>query len=662
MTRYLFNQTDFTHGELAPTLYARSDLDLYRKAAKQLRNILIIPQGGAVRRFGLEYVDEFEAIEDQYIIQQFSFSDTKSYLLVFVDKAILVYENDIKVAAIISPWPGSILPELKMTAANNLLIIVHEDYPPYQLRIKTLQPLVWEILPVVIKFYPTNDFKKNYEDVVFKLAAGQEKIGDDRILTADVDIFESTHLGGMFVGIGFTGNDLGFPHIGVGRITEVTNAKAVKMTITEAFDANLFNSVAGVKGKNCYLGEVSWSTGYGWPKTATFYEGRLWLGGSKSLPQSLFGSVIYDFFNFDQGQGEADDAIIITINSNEIENIKNIIGDRNLQIFCLNSEFVTGTNVDQKISLDTISVKKQTGNGSSNITPVVLDNQTIYVRRGGRIISNFIYDNTQQAYQALNISVLSSHLIRNPVDMDIRKGATVDDIDFLMLINSDGTLALYQTLAEQKIAAWTLCETVNSTNGKFKRVATVGENVYFVVQREIYGIRRNYIEKLNFDTYVDSAKIQDLPVPSSIISNLQHLEGENVQIVGDGYIFTPAKVEDGQVLIDKEVSHVEVGLPYNPLIETLPIAIPISAGSVSYTPKTKIKAYIDFYESVGIYVNDFMIPFWEFQSFPYLPPDPISNFAQIPLISGWQARQTLTITQKDPLPMMIIGIGYELEI
>jgi hypothetical protein len=246
--------------------------------------------------------------------------------------------------------------------------------------------------------------------------------------------------------------------------------------------------------------------------------------------------------------------------------------------------------------------------------------------------------------------------------MDVRKGSEDDDIDFVMVINSDGTLALYQTLAEQKVSAWTLCDTNNTTNGKFKRVVMVGNDVYFVVERDIMGSTKNYIEKLNFNIYTDSTSIQDLPVPSSIITNLQHLEGEIVQIVGDGYIFKPTLVEGGQVQIDKEVSHVEVGLPYYPVIETLPIAIPVSAGSVSYTRKTKIKAYIDFYESIGIYVNDFMIPFWEFQSFPYLPADPISDFAEISLLSGWRPRQTLTITQKDPFPMMIIGIGYELEI
>ena len=37
--------------------------------------------------------------------------------------------------------------------------------------------------------------------------------------------------------------------------------------------------------------EDAWSNSRGWPFTATFHEGRLYFGGSASLPSSLFFSM-----------------------------------------------------------------------------------------------------------------------------------------------------------------------------------------------------------------------------------------------------------------------------------------------------------------------------------------------------------------------------------
>ena len=48
----LVSNHDFTHGELAPTLYAQSALRLYNKCAAQLENFLILPGGAARTRFG----------------------------------------------------------------------------------------------------------------------------------------------------------------------------------------------------------------------------------------------------------------------------------------------------------------------------------------------------------------------------------------------------------------------------------------------------------------------------------------------------------------------------------------------------------------------------------------------------------------------------------
>jgi hypothetical protein len=49
-------QTNFTAGELSPLLDGRTDLSRYFNGCRVLENMLVYPQGGAMRRPGSYYV------------------------------------------------------------------------------------------------------------------------------------------------------------------------------------------------------------------------------------------------------------------------------------------------------------------------------------------------------------------------------------------------------------------------------------------------------------------------------------------------------------------------------------------------------------------------------------------------------------------------------
>ncbi len=60
-------QTNFTAGELDPFLFARVDTEQYFNGAARMRNVFVVPQGGFIRRDGLEFRDELprQLNEDQ---------------------------------------------------------------------------------------------------------------------------------------------------------------------------------------------------------------------------------------------------------------------------------------------------------------------------------------------------------------------------------------------------------------------------------------------------------------------------------------------------------------------------------------------------------------------------------------------------------------------
>ena len=55
MSRAVTLQTNFTTGEIDPLLTSRIDINQYYNGLDKARNVLIQPQGGVVRRPGLEY-------------------------------------------------------------------------------------------------------------------------------------------------------------------------------------------------------------------------------------------------------------------------------------------------------------------------------------------------------------------------------------------------------------------------------------------------------------------------------------------------------------------------------------------------------------------------------------------------------------------------------
>ena len=77
--------------------------------------------------------------------------------------------------------------------------------------------------------------------------------------------------------------------------------------------------------------EDTWSATRGYPKTGVFHEGRLYFGGSKSLPSALFGSKVGDFFNFLEAEGLDDDAIFAILSSNTVNSITGLRSGRDLQ-------------------------------------------------------------------------------------------------------------------------------------------------------------------------------------------------------------------------------------------------------------------------------------------------------------------------------------------
>jgi hypothetical protein len=86
--------SNFTAGELAPAVWARADLPKYAQGAKELRNLLVRPQGGVTSRPGTQYVAEIPGpLDVPFQLMPFTIAASESYVLCWGDERLFIVRD-----------------------------------------------------------------------------------------------------------------------------------------------------------------------------------------------------------------------------------------------------------------------------------------------------------------------------------------------------------------------------------------------------------------------------------------------------------------------------------------------------------------------------------------------------------------------------------------
>lgn len=410
----------------------------------------------------------------------------------------------------------------------------------------------------------------------------------------------------------------------------------------------------------------------GWPRSVAFYKGRLVFGGLKSRPQTILMSKVADYFNFSEGTATATDAINITIDDDRVNIIHGIFPGRGLQIFTTGGEFTIRSELNEALTPTTVADQlfKETLHGSGNSRPSVVkriprptsvDGATVFIESSGYVARQFVFNDVEQSFSAPNISILSSHLIRDPVAMDIRRSNSTHPSDYLYVVNGDGTCAVLSNLREQNLLAWSLFE----TEGTFEDVAVTGREAFFVVKRSINGSDVRYIEKLNPANTMDASKVSTASATTSW-TGYAHLNGETVSIRGDDYILEDAAVSGGALTSSEAVAELEAGLSFAAKVTTLPLDMVVEGQRFIGEYKAPVFANVLLYQSRNIIVN--------YNDKRYVPT--FSEFGDnvldepISLYDGWKKIYLggvnrdieVEITQDDPLEFNVLAVHFAVRI
>lgn len=403
--------------------------------------------------------------------------------------------------------------------------------------------------------------------------------------------------------------------------------------------------------------EDVWSSVRGYPRMGAFYNGRLWIGGTKSKPETLFASKSGSLLDFDVGEGLDDEAIFLSLSSQKPSIITDIYPGRNLQIMTASGELAIFETTPASAN-----AVAQTSNGSLSIPLQEADGAGIYCDKNGRTLREFVYSFNEDAYTSNDISILSSHLINTPVATAFLTGTASEDANWLYVINSDGSGAILNKLRSQDINGFTRM----TTDGLLKDVVGFGDNVAFLSERTINSTSVRFIETWSFDHKMDASSRKT--ITSATVSGFDHLANQLVRVVANGSVLDDKTVNgSGEITLTAEefAAHpsgiLEAGLNFVPTIQPMPVNTNIGSGENFLRLKRIVRMNLRVYQNAGIYIDGEPVPARAFgDGFGGLTPYTgiIDDWADL---NGWNRDVMPVITCPDPTPMHVQAIEYEVE-
>lgn len=659
MSRVIQVQTNFTSGELDPKLRARIDLQQYYNGLETATNIVVQPQGGFTRRDGSKYIATLPTpTNDAVRMVHFEFSVNDSYMLIFIDEQMYVFKDGVQITNIngsgndylsVTKITDSIIPEMCWAQSADTLIIVHKDMIPQRI-LRGATDASWTISDLSFDFTPQFAFSISTDVRTSAGTLTPDAAEGNITLTAQHANFSASDIN-QYINVTPQGRI---------RIVDFISTTVVKgISEVPLFDDSVINA-ADWEVESGY--EDAWSATRGWPRSAVFYEGRLYFGGSDSLPSTLWGSRVGQFFNFDPGESFDDAALEATLDTGRFNAIIDLYAGRNLQIFSTGGEFYIPQTLGDPITPSNLSVQEQTSHGvKPGIRVVNVDGATVFVQRQGKTLAEFIFSDTVNGYIATKISLLSSHLLKTPTEMAVRKATSTNEGDRLLILNSeDGSIACYTLLRSDNIIApteWT-------TDGTYLSIGVDIADTYSVVKRNINGSDAYYVEIFDADVTLDCAKTATVGSSTASVSGLSFLEGETVKIIRDGVVEPDQAVSSGAITFEiaAEESY-SIGLNFTPTVTTLPVEPRLSSGNIRGFKKRILEINSEHSESQAVTVNGEQVAFRAFGE------DNLDRAVQAftgvkrsgPLL-GYVNEGKITITQTVPLPMNVLALDYKVSI
>lgn len=577
-------------------------------------------------------------------IIDFQFNTEQSYILAITDKNIGIYlDGVLQLDVFAGELTSARLADINWAQSADTLLIFHEDFAVQKVQRQGADDY-WTIETLTFDNKPYHAFTEVTQTGAALTLGTMTPSATSGTVTLT---FSSGTLPAGTAHQYFEGNG------GLARVLE-----AVSGTVVNAFvEIPFYDTTAIANTDYNYLSgyEEAWSSTRGYPICGTFHSGRLWIGGSKQRPTTAWGSRVGIFFDFSLGTALDDDGIEITLDTDQLNRIINIYSGRNLMIFTSGAEFIIPNVLSEPITPTNVSTSRQSRIGSERGLRVQeIEGGVFYVQNGGQSVQEFIFNDTQQAYGNNLISLLSTHLIENPVDFALRRATSTDDGALLALVQEDGEATIATIQRSQNIAAFTN----QTTDGTFLACGADYNDLYFAVTRNSL----NYLERINEDHLLDASVRTTTGLPTDTFTGLGHLNGEECRVFADDSVLDRVTPSGGSATISRDAEEFcEIGLWYQPTFKDLPTEFPEQKTIIGRLLNIA-EVVLRLYNTSQIKVNGKNISFRGFglagSGSPLdTPPPQFTGIKRLLGFRGWDETAQVTITQDEPGYMTVLALS-----
>jgi len=737
--------TNFSFGEVSPSLTSRTDSPIYNQSAQRVKNFFLRSEGGVIKRSGLNLIHKFTDItlnadkKQQSRLLPFIFSDDEQYIISLQHQSLRVFQINASTGAVSSIqtltqdinsatllFDHDYLHEYTYAQAGDVMFIAHntfmpqaivrtglttfhvepfvfdarsddkvvfQPYYPFQTAGMTLDPSATSgngiTLTTSSAYWNTDSPSKHIGTTVryngneititgvtnSTVATGNvldvltKRLSPDSLRTnngsSTVEVTLANH--GMSVNDSIVFADCN----SVGGITN-SNLNGTR-TVTGIISSDVFTFTAGGSSNDSAIGggtptvtthapttswdEQSYSSVRGFPAAVTFHENRLVFGGTLGQPDSIWFSKIASYYNFDVADAKDNEAIHLTAAVGEVQQIRHLVSNRDLQVFAASAEFYVPAFQNQPITPTNAQIRVQTPFGSGFQRPQAIDGATLFVQKGNQIVREYLFSDSEAAYIATPVSTISSHLIKTPIEMNTLYGALSRSESYVFILNDDGTLSVFNSNRIEKRAGWVEF----TTDGSFHSTVTIDDRVFANVEYNFGDATRIALCEFNSTFNLDAAQTFSGTAGVFDVSSV-FADGSKVKVInGNNYLgeFTVTSNNVDVSALNAYLTKAEIGLSFDVELKTNPIDVSVTTGPLTGTPRGIGSVYLDLNNTLACKVNNTSMVIRNVTDDLGLELSPFTGKKEFRLL-GYDRDPQITISQDSPLDLQVNGLVAEL--
>ena len=330
------------------------------------------------------------------------------------------------------------------------------------------------------------------------------------------------------------------------------------------------------------------------------------------------------------------------------------------------------------VDANTIKLATSSSNASSNtaisLTSAPGSNTTQFIYQGVNINNNFLF--------------IENHGFKTGNFIFYKNSGTAisglaENVKYYVAKIDDNQIQLFTDEARSSVVNLTSAHSSEQTDkilthAKVESVATIDgdsdeDEVYVIVKRFINGSVKRYVEyftpfEFNEDLtafhYLDSG-LAYAGGETGTLSGLTHLEGEIVDIIGEGSTQNSKVVSSGAISLDTAIEEAKVGLLYSSDLQTMRL----DEGFTETTQTKTIRVFdlsVRFQDTIGASVgpnsdNLTAIDFRDSSASMDLPVPLFTGDKSVEFDAGHGAEGLIYVKQPQALPMTILGIYPRME-